>query len=152
MKETRLEKILLERTFMEVYCHFHPISALRRGLSRQGAVPASMLSSLPSGSRVVVTGLVIFFHTPPTRSGKRIIFATLEDETGLLDTVIMPNVQERWGKVIYTSEILTLEGRLLKEGKNGKSLSIKAIRVIPGLSGSIQEVSYALRQPITENP
>ncbi len=144
MNNRLLEKTLLEHNFMEVYCSLHPVAALRQGLTKAGAITAASLSRLPSGKRVIISGLVIFFHTPPTRSGKRIIFATLEDESGLFDAVIMPNVQERWGKTIYTSEILTLEGKLIRQGKKGISISIKVTRILPEVSGRIDEVHKSL--------
>ena len=137
--------MILEHNFMDVYCSIHPMSLLRKRLSEKGAVSASCLSRMPSGSLILIAGLVIFFHTPPTRSGKRIIFATLEDETGLFDVTVTPFVQNRWGKIIYTSEILALEGRLLRQGKDGTSVSIKATRIIPTLCGQVEDLSDALK-------
>jgi len=136
-----LEDIYLERLTMEVYCRHHPMSGLRKMLRDKGVATASDLCHIPSGKRVMVSGLVIFFHTPPTRSGRRIIFATLEDETGLLDIVILPHVQMKWAEAVYTSEILTIQGRLLRQGKHGISISVTAERVITALSGSFSRLS-----------
>ncbi len=136
-----LETIRLERLSMEVCCRHHPMSGLRQMLRAEGAAAAADLGRLPSGKRVTVSGLVIFFHTPPTRSGRRIIFATLEDETGLLDLVILPHVQERWARLIYTSEVLTVRGRLLRQGRQGISISVTAERVITNLSGTFTRLS-----------
>ncbi len=136
-----LEGIFLERLSMEVYCRHHPMSGLRRMLDARGISTAAELGTISSGKKVLVSGLVIFFHTPPTRSGRRIIFATLEDETGLLDIVILPQVQARWAGIVYTSEVLTLQGRLLRQGRQGISISVTAERIIPELSGSFTAVS-----------
>ena len=131
------ERVLLEKQCMEVYCTAHPLSALRQFLERHGVVAGSHLRRLSSGATVTVSGLVIFFHTPPTRSGRRVIFATLEDETGLVDVVILPHVQRRWGELVYTSEILTIRGRLERAGRNGVSISVTARAVLPWLSGDL---------------
>ncbi len=125
---------------MDVYCRHHPISGIRKMLDAFHIKRARDLRRIPSKSRVLITGLLIFFHTPPTRSGKRVIFATLEDETGLFDLVILPHVQSRWARVIYESEILTISGILKREGFKGLSISITVERVIEKLSGSLEEL------------
>ena len=146
-QESRLhERVLLERRCMEVYCTAHPLEVLRNRLDRHGAVTAAGLKQTPSGRTVLIAGLVIFFHTPPTRSGRRIIFATLEDETGLADAVIPPDVQERWGRIIYTSEVLAIRGRLKRQGRGGLSISVTAKYILPGLSGSFSRLAEAAAQ------
>ncbi len=129
---------------MDVCCRFHPMEALRPGLERLGIVTASELRKRPSGSRIVLSGMVVFFHTPPTRSGKRIIFATLEDETGLFDVVILPGVQKALGRLVFSSEILTLAGRLYRRGRKGLSISVTMERALPGLCGGFEEVAGKL--------
>jgi DNA polymerase III alpha subunit len=47
---------------------------------------------------------VVIMHTPPTKSGKRVMFLTLEDETGLFDVVVFSKAQSRFAKLILTSE------------------------------------------------
>lgn len=125
---------------MDVYCRHHPISGIRKMLDAFNIKRARDLKYLSSKSHILITGLLIFFHTPPTRSGKRVIFATLEDETGLFDLVILPHVQSRWAKTIYESEILTISGTLKREGFKGLSMSITVERVIEKLSGSLEEL------------
>jgi error-prone DNA polymerase len=130
------EIVLLERRCLEVYCTAHPLAALREMMKKHGVVTRRELKDMKAGTSVVVSGLVIFFHTPPTRSGRRIIFATLEDETGLLDLVLLPDVQEKWARLIYTGEVLTVCGRLERQGKHGVSISITVRSILPAMSGS----------------
>ncbi len=139
--EGLLDAVRRERISMDVYCRCHPLKVLRAGLGRLGIRAASELRKSPSGSRIILSGMVIFFHTPPTRSGKRIIFATLEDETGLFDVVIPPRVQSAWGRLIFISEVLTLTGRLHRRGWKGLSMSITMERAWPRLCGSFEEVA-----------
>jgi DNA polymerase III alpha subunit len=40
------------------------------------------------------------------------MFLTLEDETGLFDVVVFSKAQSRFAKLILTSEVLTIEGKL----------------------------------------
>jgi error-prone DNA polymerase len=125
---------------MSVFCHGHPLAAIRERLTAQGVVTARDLRRIPSGSKVRVAGLLVIVHMPPTKSGKRVIFITLEDETGLLDAVMFPRAQKRSARSTLTSEIQTIEGRLQRQGKNGLSISVVVDRIIPYLSGSLSEV------------
>ena len=69
--------------------------------------------------------MVIIIHTPPTKSGKRVMFLTLEDEMGLFEVVVFSKAQDRFARIILTSEVLTLEGRLKRQGPTGLGLYIR---------------------------
>jgi DNA polymerase III alpha subunit len=84
--------------------------------------------------------MVIIVHTPPTKPGKRVMFLTLEDEMGLLDVVVFPKTQSRFAKLILTSEVLTLEGKLQRKGPGGLAISIVMSRALIGLSGSLAKL------------
>jgi len=135
---------------MSVFCHGHPLGVLRSTLATQGIVTAIDLRRIPSGSRVRITGILVIVHTPPTKSRKRVMFITMEDETGLIDVVAFPKAQVGFARDILTSEVLTVEGRLQRQGKNGLSISIILEKVIRRWSGRI---SHFLRQADeTEKP
>jgi error-prone DNA polymerase len=134
------EKTLKEVMSMSVYCHAHPLTSLRAILRKQKVVMSGDLRRIPSGSTVRVSGMLILVHTPPTKSGKRVMFLTLEDEMGLLDVVVFPKTQSRFAKLILTSEVLTLEGRLQRKGPGGLSISIVMSRALIGLSGSLTKL------------
>lgn len=128
-----------EAASMSVFCQGHPLAGLRARLAAHGVVTARDLRHIPSGSRVRVTGILVIVHTPPTRSGKRVMFITMEDETGLLDVVAFPKAQTRFARHILTSEVLTVEGRLQRQGKNGLSISIVMGKLILGLTGPLSK-------------
>jgi len=134
------EKTLKEVMSMSVYCHAHPLTSLRDVLRKQKVVMSRDLRRLPSGSIVRVSGMVIIVHTPPTKSGKRVMFLTLEDETGLLDVVVFSKTQSRFAKLILTSDVLTLEGRLQRKGPGGLAISIVMSGALMGLSGSLAKL------------
>ena len=58
----------------------HPVALLRERLDGRGVCPASHLEELPAGARVTVAGIVLCRQQPGTAG--RIVFVTLEDETG----------------------------------------------------------------------
>lgn len=128
-----------EASSMSVFCRTHPLAVLRPDLRKLGVVTARQLRSLPSGRKVRVSGLLVIVHTPPTKSGKRVIFMALDDETGLWDAVMFPKVQKDFARVVYTSELLTVEGRLQRQGKNGLSISVVVERVILPWSGRLSK-------------
>jgi DNA polymerase III alpha subunit len=130
-------KIYNESLSMSVSCHGHPLAVLRPELAAKGIVTARDLRRLPSGSRVRITGLRVLVHMPPTKSGKRVIFITMEDETGLSDLVAFPKAQKHSARAILTSQVLTVEGRLQRQGKQGLSISIIVEKVITSLSGPL---------------
>lgn len=87
----------------------------------------------------MVSGLVVIVHTPPIKSGKRIIFLTVEDETGLWDAVVFTKVQQEFARAVYTSELLTVEGILQRRGGHGLSISIVVERVILPWTGLLSD-------------
>ena len=131
--------VLREAGSMSVFCRTHPLAVLRRELSKQGVETARQLRGIPSGRKVRVSGLLVIVHTPPTKSGKRVIFLTLEDETGLWDAVVFPKAQKDFARIIYTSELLTVEGNLQRQGRNGLSISVVVEQVILPWSGLLSE-------------
>ncbi len=138
--DARRSKIINEINSMSVYCSGHPMELLRRKLSQRGVITAKDLRRTPDGSRVRVSGLTVIIHMPPTKSGKRVLFITIEDETGLVDIASFPDSQKGSAKAILTSEALTVDGRLQRKGKNGLAISVVADRHVPSLSGNLKEL------------
>ena len=67
------------------------------------------------------------------------MFITMEDETGLLDVVAFPKAQTRFARYILTSEVLTVEGRLQRQGQNGLSISIVMEKLILPFTGPLSK-------------
>ncbi|CUH97210.1 hypothetical protein P22_3337 [Propionispora sp. 2/2-37] len=83
-----------------------------------------------NGERVSAAGIVISRQTPPTRSGKRIIFLTLQDDTGLTDVTVFPNIQDKYAKTIYQSNLLKIDGVVRKTGVRGFSITAQRVSAI----------------------
>ncbi|MGO8879577.1 MAG: OB-fold nucleic acid binding domain-containing protein [Desulfomonilaceae bacterium] len=139
INETDRTRAYNEAISMKVFCHAHPLSTLRPMLARDNIIRAIDLRRLPSGSIVRIIGLLVIVHTPPTKSGKRFMFLTLEDETGLLDVVVFPNAQKGFAKTILTSEVLAIQGKLQKQGPKGISISIVMERALKAWSGRLDK-------------
>jgi DNA polymerase III alpha subunit len=133
-------KILREASSMSVVCRAHPLESVRPTLARMGIVTARDLKRVKAGEIVLVTGILIILHKPPTKSCKRVMFITMEDETGLLDVVAFPKALNKYARIILTSEVLTVNGRLQRLGSWGKALSIVMERIIPKTSGRLSDL------------
>ncbi len=126
-----------EAASMNVFCKNHPLEGLRSQLTQQGIITSKELKRLKTGAKVRVTGILVIVHTPPTKSGKRVIFITMEDEMGLIDVVVFPKAQVYYAEAIFKSEALTVEGRLHRQGKRGLSASVIMDRLIMPWTGKL---------------
>jgi len=71
----------------------HPMAYHRAEMNRIGVTAAAGLHSIPNGRTVKVAGHVIVRQRPGTAKG--ILFMSLEDETGISNVVVMPDVFEQ---------------------------------------------------------
>jgi error-prone DNA polymerase len=92
----------------------HPLSFLRQELEAEGLVPTAYLRDLGNGRRVKLAGLVLVRQRPG--SAKGVIFATLEDETGVANVVVWPDCFERFRATLLKARLLAVEGKVQKEG------------------------------------
>ena len=135
-----IAKVYNEAISMKVFCHAHPLSAIRPMLAKQDIIRATDLRRFQTGAIVRVIGLMVIVHTPPTKSGKRVMFLTMEDETGLIDVVVFPNAQKAFARTILTSRVLAVQGKLQRNGVKGISVSIVMEKALKGWSGALENL------------
>jgi error-prone DNA polymerase len=90
----------------------HPISYLRDLLRSSGVLSAADLGSAKDGSWVSVAGVVIVRQRPGTAQG--FLFVTLEDETGLANAIVTPDVFQQQRVLLRRARILKIGGPLQK--------------------------------------
>jgi error-prone DNA polymerase len=88
---------------------YHPLGLLRSRLPK-GITSTADLADLPDGLDVRVAGLVVCRQRPGTAKG--ITFLLLEDELGLINVVVYPNIYQRNRHVVRAEPFLLVEGRL----------------------------------------
>ncbi len=93
----------------------HPISFLRAALAARGARTARELARMRDRAAVEVGGIVIVRQRPETAAG--ITFVSLEDETGIANLVVMPDVYERFRPLVRNSPFLLARGRVERKGR-----------------------------------
>ena len=76
----------------------HPVSLLRPSFTPLGYIRAKELEAIEGGRRVQVAGIVLVRQRPGSANG--VVFATLEDETGVANIIIWPKVFDRLRRVV----------------------------------------------------
>lgn len=76
---------------------------------------------LRTEGQLVVAGFVIRPHRPPTRSGKTVVFLTLEDEYGLIDVTIFEDTYRKFAKQIFNYPLLLVGGEVSRRDPNEKT-------------------------------
>jgi error-prone DNA polymerase len=92
----------------------HVMRLYREELRRKRVCSSSDLGERQDGQTVQVAGWVIVRQKPPTAKGH--VFLTLEDEEGLINLIVRPDVYERYYDALRNSSLLWAEGRLQREG------------------------------------
>ncbi|MFP5416679.1 MAG: OB-fold nucleic acid binding domain-containing protein, partial [Actinomycetes bacterium] len=75
-----------------------------------------------SGSSLLVAGVKVATQTPPVKSGKRVIFLTLDDTTGPVDLTFFEDAQGEYATTVFSSWLIIGRGELRRTGPRGVSL------------------------------
>jgi error-prone DNA polymerase len=128
----------------------HPLSFLRAGLEAEGIVETARLADLPNGKRLKVAGLVIVRQRPGTAKG--VIFATLEDETGIANVIVWPDVFARYRPVVLGASLLCVEGPLQREGLVIHVIAQRLTDLSPRLAALKAPPARELGEPLMSPP
>lgn len=124
------EKVRFEYEVLGLGVSAHPMELCRQSLRERDFVGSADLSRVPPGEFVKVGGIPVRPHRPPTRSGKTVVFLSLEDENGLVDVTCFENVYKKYGKFLFPGEIIPL-GIWGQVQKRGNAFSVNARTVFP---------------------
>ena len=104
----------------------HPMAYRRAELKAQGVRSAAELEKVPNGQWVRAAGCVIARQRPGTARG--FMFLSLEDETGIANAIVTPDLFEQNRLLLVGKKFLLIEG-VLQNLDN--VISVKAERVLP---------------------
>jgi len=96
----------------------HPLEFAREYLAGRGVSSAGALRKVRNvrpRSRVSIAGLAIFRQRPGTARG--VVFITLEDETGIANLIVRPEVYEKYRRTVLSSSVILAEGTLERVGE-----------------------------------
>jgi error-prone DNA polymerase len=118
------ERLIADYTGTGLTVGPHPLTFRRRELAMRGVIPALDLPRQRAGRRVRTAGMVITRQRPGTAKG--FVFLTLEDETGISNIIIRPDLYAADRLTVVESSFLLVEGIL--QNQDGVT-SIKAERM-----------------------
>mgnify|MGYP000110811638 CR=1 FL=1 len=93
----------------------HPLALLRPRLTRLGLQQAQYLRACVHGSMARTGGIVTGRQSPGSASG--VMFITLEDETGITQVIVWPQLVQRQRRLLLGARLLAVEGEVQREGE-----------------------------------
>jgi error-prone DNA polymerase len=92
----------------------HPLRLLREQLRAGGISANDTLDDIENGSAIAVAGLVLVRQMPGSANGT--VFVTMEDEFGVANIIVWPRVFEAHRRIVMSSRLMRVEGKLQREG------------------------------------
>lgn len=124
-------------------------------LAELGVVPARRLRDTEHGRTVLVAGAKAATQTPPIRSGRRVIFTTLDDGTGLVDLAFFDDSHEACAHTVFHSFLLLVRGVVQRRGPQSLSIvgaaawNLAELVELRAQSG-LEAVTARLSEPVRE--
>ncbi|MGV9992385.1 DNA polymerase III subunit alpha [Streptomyces sp. NPDC003374] len=124
----------------------------RAFLDELGVVSARRLREVRHGETVLVAGAKAATQTPPIRSGRRVIFSTLDDGTGLVDLAFFDDSHDACAHTVFHSWLLLVRGVVQRRGPRSFSVVGSAVWNLAELAelraeGGLEEVAARLARP-----
>ena len=104
------EEVVADYQTQRLSLKAHPLAFLRASLGERGFIRAAELRERKYRSAVQVAGVVLIRQRPG--SAKGVCFITLEDETGVVNLVIWPDLMAKQRKVIMAARLMEVKGRV----------------------------------------
>ena len=107
---TEIEEMKADYQVQGLSTKYHPLQVLRKGISGNGLLRSSDIARLLPDTPVRIAGYVITRQRPATAKG--FAFITLEDEEGMVNVVIRPDVYRHYRQVFKLEPVIVVEGVL----------------------------------------
>lgn len=91
-------------------------------LEEMGVVRSDELVGLRNKSEVLIAGVRVATQTPPMRSGKRVVFISLDDGYGCADATFFDEAQSRCSHILFNTKLVVIAGKTRRTGAKGVSL------------------------------
>jgi error-prone DNA polymerase len=146
---TGAERVRAELEVLGLDASRHVLDFYEPLLAELGVTRARDLLQQRSRADLLVAGVKVATQTPPIRSGRRVVFLTLDDATGPVDATFFEDVQGPYAATVFHSWLLVVRGVLRRTGPRGVSLRATGAWELPVLwdawtSGGMAEVRALL--------
>ncbi|MEV5387016.1 DNA polymerase III subunit alpha [Streptomyces sp. NPDC052721] len=154
---TSAEKLSAELGVLSMDASRNLMDDHREFLGELGVVSARRLREARHGETVLVAGAKAATQTPPIRSGKRVIFSTLDDGTGLVDLAFFDDSHDACAHTVFHSWLLLVRGVVQRRGPRSLSVVGSAAWNLAELvelraEGGLDEVAARLAEPVAQGP
>ncbi|MCU1592018.1 MAG: polymerase alpha subunit [Frankiales bacterium] len=119
---TSAERVRSELDVLGLDVSTHVMDSYGRFLAELGATRARDMLGCRSKQEILVAGVKVATQTPPIRSGRRVIFVTLDDATGPIDATFFEDAQVGYASTLFHSWLLVIRGLVRRTGPRGVSM------------------------------
>ena len=127
------EQVAAEIAVLGLDASAHVVDFYHPMLRALGATRSNELLMCRSQQEILVGGVKVATQTPPIRSGRRVVFLTLDDGSGPVDTTFFPDVQDPYASVVFREWLLLVRGAIRRTGARGVSLRATGCWSLPAL-------------------
>ena len=127
------ERMRAELEILGLDASRHVVESYTDFLDALGTTRSKDLLRQRSKSELLVAGVKVATQTPPIRSGRRVIFLTLDDATGPVDATFFEDAQGPYAATVFHSWLLVVRGELRRTGRRGVSLRATGCWELPVL-------------------
>jgi DNA polymerase-3 subunit alpha len=112
LQEFPLRELLnMEKELLGVYLSGHPLEDVAEELRRVATATAQEVNQGAKLGEVILGGIINQTRRRVTKSNKMMAFVTLEDLTGVVETMVLPETYERCSSVLTDGAIIVMRGR-----------------------------------------
>jgi error-prone DNA polymerase len=149
---TRAERVRAELEILGLDASEHVMAVYEPFLAALGVTRARDLLRCRSRQEVLTAGVKVATQTPPVRSGKRVVFVTLDDATGPVDATFFEDAQVGYASTLFHSWLLVIRGLVRRTGPRGVSMQATGCWELPVLrdaweAGGLPAVHAAMDAP-----
>jgi error-prone DNA polymerase len=135
------ERVRAELEILGLDVSRHVVEFYDPFLDALGVTRSAELLERRSRSELLVAGVKVATQTPPIRSGRRVVFLTLDDGTGPVDATFFEDVQGPYAATVFHSWLLVVRGELRRTGRQGVSLRATGCWELPVLHEAWQSAA-----------
>jgi error-prone DNA polymerase len=146
------ERVRAELSVLGLDASRHVLDGYAGFLDALGVTRSRELLRRRSRAEILVAGVKVATQTPPIRSGRRVIFVTLDDSTGPVDATFFENAQVGYAATLFHSWLLVVRGRLRRTGERGVSLLASGCWELPVLHAAWEEGGLAAVEELLAAP
>jgi error-prone DNA polymerase len=136
------ERMHAELDILGMDVSHHVLSPYEGLIKHLGIVRSKDLLNCRSRQEVFVVGVKVATQTPPVRSGKRVIFLTLDDAPGPVDAAFFEDAQGEYSQTVFHSWLMVVRGVVRRTGPRGISINATGAWDLTRINTIFDEASH----------